>query len=85
MNHPDYFTTAFFHAPKELEAEVEESGFQSEKMLPIEGPLWLSSYATENFNDPGRHELYLKLMRRLEEEPFLLGVSAHLLIIARKT
>ena len=85
MNHPDYFTTAFFHDPKELETEVEESGFQYEKTLPIEGPLWLSSYATENFNDPGRRELYLMLMRRLEEEPSLLGVSAHLLVVARKT
>jgi ubiquinone/menaquinone biosynthesis C-methylase UbiE len=84
MNHPDYFTTAFFHDPKELKTEVEESGFQYEKTLPIEGPLWLSSYVTENFNDPGRRELYLMLMRRLEEEPSLLGVSAHLLIVARK-
>ena len=84
MNHPDYFTTAFFHDPKELEAEVEESGFQYEKTLPIEGPLWLSSYVTENFNDPGRRELYLMLMRRLEEELSLLGVSAHLLVVARK-
>jgi ubiquinone/menaquinone biosynthesis C-methylase UbiE len=84
MNHPDYFTTAFFHDPKELETEVEESGFQSENMLPIEGPLWLSSYVTENFNDPGNRELYLMLMRRLEEEPSLLGVSAHLLVVARK-
>jgi SAM-dependent methyltransferase len=84
MNHPDYFTTAFFHDPKELEVEVEESGFQIEKTLPIEGPLWLSSYVKENFNDPGRRELYLELMRRLEQEPSLLGVSAHHLVVARK-
>jgi ubiquinone/menaquinone biosynthesis C-methylase UbiE len=84
QNHPDYFTTAFFHDPKELKTEVEESGFQYSKTLPIEGPLWLSSYVTENFNDPGGRELYLMLMRQLEEEPSLLGVSAHLLIVARK-
>jgi ubiquinone/menaquinone biosynthesis C-methylase UbiE len=84
MNHPDYFTTAFFHDPKELVAEVEESGFLYVKTLPIEGPLWLSSYMTENFNNPQRRELYLELMRRLEQEPSLLGVSAHLLVVARK-
>jgi SAM-dependent methyltransferase len=84
MNHADYFTTAFFHHPKELKTEVEESGFQFEKMLPIEGPLWLSSYVAENFNDPGRCEMYLMLMRWLEDEPSLLGVSAHLLAVARK-
>lgn len=83
-DHPDYFTTSFFHDPKELEIEVEESGFLYEKTLPIEGPLWLSSYVTENFNDQQRRELFLALMRRLEKEPSLLGVSAHLLVVARK-
>src|SRR5438874_9270679 len=84
QNHPDYFTTAFFHDPKELEAEIQETGYQLEKTLPIEGPLWLSSYVTKSFNDPERRELYLMLMRQLEEEPSLLGVSAHLLVVARK-
>lgn len=83
-NHPDYFTTSFFHDPKELKREVEESGFLYEKTLPIEGPLWLSSYVTENFNDQRRREQFLVLMRRLEQEPSLLGVSAHLLVVARK-
>ncbi|HXX79744.1 MAG TPA: methyltransferase domain-containing protein, partial [Ktedonobacteraceae bacterium] len=40
-NNPEYFTTAFFHHPEELQAEVEESGFQYESTLPVEGPLWL--------------------------------------------
>jgi hypothetical protein len=84
MNHPAYFTTAFFHDPKELETEVEESGFLYKRTLPIEGPLWLSSYVTENFHDHRRRELFLVLMRRLEQEPSLLGVSAHLLVVARK-
>jgi SAM-dependent methyltransferase len=84
MNHPAYFTTAFFHDPKELEIEVEESGFQYKMTLPIEGPFWLSSYVTENFNDQRRREQFLVLMRRLEQEPSLLGVSAHLLAIAHK-
>jgi hypothetical protein len=84
QNHLDYFTTAYFHAPKELETEIEETGFHFEKTLPIKGPLWLSSYVTESFNDPERRELYLMLMRRLEDEPSLLGVSAHLLVVACK-
>ena len=35
MNHPEYFTTAFFHDPQELETEVKESGFLYERTLPI--------------------------------------------------
>jgi ubiquinone/menaquinone biosynthesis C-methylase UbiE len=83
-NHPTYFTTAFFHHPQELEAEVKESGFLYEKTLPVEGPLWLSSYVIDNFNDQRRREQFLTLMRRIEQEPLLLGATAHLLAVARK-
>jgi SAM-dependent methyltransferase len=83
-NHPAYFTTAFFHAPRELQTELEESGFVHERTLPIEGPLWLSHYAVANFQDQKRREQFLTLVRRLEQEPSLLGASAHLLAVARK-
>jgi ubiquinone/menaquinone biosynthesis C-methylase UbiE len=83
-NHPEYFTTAFFHHPQELQTEVEESGFLYERTLPVEGPLWLSQYVVDNFNDQQRREQLLALARQLEEEPSLLGASAHLLVVARK-
>jgi ubiquinone/menaquinone biosynthesis C-methylase UbiE len=84
MNHSAYFTTAFFHDPKELEAEINETAFLYERTLPIEGPLWLSPYVVANFHDQRKRELFLALLRRLEREPSLLGVSAHLLAVARK-
>ncbi len=83
-NHPTYFTTAFFHHPRELEAEIKESGFLYEKTLPVEGPLWLSQYVIDNFNDQQRRAQFLALMRRVEQEPLLLGASGHLLAVARK-
>ncbi len=83
-NHPVYFTTAFFHHPKELQFEVEESGFRYERTLPVEGPLWLSHSVVANFSDQKRREQLLALARWLEEEPSLLGASAHLLVVARK-
>ena len=83
-NHPAYFTTAFFHHPEELKAELVESGFLFEKTLPIEGPLWLSEYVIANFSDRSRREQFLSLARQLEEEPSLLGASTHLLASARK-
>lgn len=83
-NHPGYFTTAFFHHREELQSEVEESGFRHERTLPVEGPLWLSDYVVANFSDQKRREHFLALARRLEEEPSLLGASAHLLVVARK-
>ena len=84
MNHPAYFTTAFFHDPKELEAEIQESGFLYERTVPIEGPLWLFPDVVAHFHDQRRCESFLRFVRRLEQEPSLLGASAHLLAIARK-
>ena len=84
VNHPAYFTTAFFHDPKELETEIKESGFLYERTLPVEGPLWLFPDVAANFNEQRKREPFLTLVRRLEQEPSLLGVSAHLLAIARK-
>ncbi len=84
MKHPVYFTTAYFHHPRDLQTEVEECGFQYEKTLPIEGPLWLSPYVVANFQDQMRRELFLTLLQQIEEEPSLLGASAHLLAVARK-
>src|SRR5207247_4621383 len=71
QNHPDYFTTAFFHDPKELEAEIQETGLQYEKTLPIEGPLWLFPDVAASFHDQRRREPFLRLVRRLEQEPSL--------------
>ncbi len=83
-NNPNYFTTSFFHHPKELQAEIEESGFLFERILPVEGPLWLSKDVVTKFSDQKQREQFLKLARLLEGEPSLLGVSAHLLVVAHK-
>lgn len=83
-NNPNYFTTTFFHHPKELQAEIEESGFLFERILPVEGPLWLSKDMVTKFSDQKQREQLLKLARLLEGEPSLLGVSAHLLVVAHK-
>ena len=83
-NHPAYFTAAFFHQPQELASEVEESGFLYERTLPVEGPLRFAPYAVAQFDDQQRREQLLTLIRRIEDEPALLGVSAHLLAVARK-
>jgi hypothetical protein len=38
---PEWFTTAFFHHPQELKAEVQESGLRLEDLVGLEGPTWL--------------------------------------------
>jgi SAM-dependent methyltransferase len=82
---PHWFTTTFFHHPDELRAEVAEAGFAVECLAGIEGPAWAISSLTEHWQDAGRREQILALARRLEAEPSLLGASAHIAALGRKT
>jgi ubiquinone/menaquinone biosynthesis C-methylase UbiE len=84
-NNPVYFTTAFFHRPDELKAEVEEAGLRHEATLAVEGPAWLLQNFDAHWNDLARRERLLEALRALEKEPAVLGASAHLLAMARKT
>jgi SAM-dependent methyltransferase len=81
---PDYFTDAFFHHPEELAGEVREAGFTEVRVLAVEGPLWADRELAEDWRDEERRELLLDLVRRIEEEPAILGASPHLLAVARR-
>lgn len=84
-NHPAYFTTAFLHHPEELRTEIEEAGLQCERILAIEGPGWLLQNFEEHWGDSGRRERLLEAIRWLEAEPSTLGMTAHIMAIARKS
>jgi hypothetical protein len=83
-NHPAYFTTAFFHHPEELKVEVEDAGFDCEKILAIEGAGWLLQNFEEHWNEPSRRERLLEAIRWVENEPSILGASAHIIAVAKK-
>jgi ubiquinone/menaquinone biosynthesis C-methylase UbiE len=83
-NHPNYFTTTFFHHPEELRTEVEEAGFDYQSTLAIEGAGWLLQNFDEHWNDPGRRDRLLKSIRWLETEPSILGMSAHIMAVGQK-
>ena len=82
--HPAYFTTAFFHHPDEVRQEVEDAGLTAVQLLAVEGPAWLLQDFDAHWDDPDRRERLLGVVRRVEADPSLLGVSAHLLAVARK-
>ncbi|HEY7835081.1 MAG TPA: class I SAM-dependent methyltransferase [Ktedonobacterales bacterium] len=83
-NHPELFTTVFLHHPDDLRAEVAAAGLRCNALLGIEGPAWLSSWAREHWGDAATHERLMDMLRAIEAEPTLLGVSAHLMAVARK-
>jgi SAM-dependent methyltransferase len=79
-NRLEWFTTAFFHHPDELRAEVEDAGLEFEALLGIEGPGWLFG---ERWDEPRGRENILYAARAVEHEKSLIGASAHLLVVAR--
>ena len=80
----DFFTTAFFHLPGELEAEVREAGFAVAGVFAVEGPGAFVPEFAKRWADPAARARLLDLVRRVEREPALLGASPHLLAVGRR-
>lgn len=80
----DYFTTAYFHRPDELRAEVVSVGFSCQAVLGLEGPGWILSNFDERWADPRKREDLLRVARALEREVSIVGLSAHLLAVGTK-
>ncbi len=80
----DYFTTAYFHRPEELRAEILGAGLALEGIFGIEGPAWLLGDIDARLDDPRKRADLLRVARSLEREPSALGLSAHWLAVARK-
>ena len=82
---PGWFTSAYFHHPDEIRAEVTDGGLLLRRVVAVEGPLWMSGPRLEEvLADPGMAQLLLDMLRNVETEPSLLGASSHLLVIASR-
>ncbi|MGE5829207.1 MAG: methyltransferase domain-containing protein [Micromonosporaceae bacterium] len=80
----DWFTTAYFAHPEEPPVEASAAGLAVERVVAVEGPLWMTGRLDEVLADPARTATMLELLRQVEAEPSLLGASAHLLTVARR-
>ena len=85
---PRRFTTAYFHRPEELEAEMGEAGFALVEMLPVEGPCWLAHGSRDGFErcwaEPSRRRSLLELARAVERDPLALSLTPHIMAVGRK-
>ncbi|ADB52998.1 class I SAM-dependent methyltransferase [Conexibacter woesei] len=80
---PEWFTTAYFHHPDELWEEVAVAGFAVEGVLAVEG---VASFLRDEawwLEDEQRRAALLDAIRSVEQEPSVLGASAHLLAVGR--
>jgi len=73
INRPDYFTTAYFHLPADLEREARTSGLLGVQLYAVEGPAWL----LEAVDDL---ESQLFVARSVESEPALMAATSHMLV-----
>jgi ubiquinone/menaquinone biosynthesis C-methylase UbiE len=80
----DYFTTAYFHRPEELGAEVRGGRLMLDGVFGVEGPGWILPDIVERMQDADRRETLLAVARMLETEPAVVGCSAHLLAVAQR-
>lgn len=81
---PRYFTTAYFHRPEDLENELAGIGFREVHVFGVEGPGWLLADFEVRWASPAGREDILRVAQLLEEEPSIIGASAHLLALGRK-
>lgn len=79
-----YFTTAHFHRPEELAAEVREARLDDVQMLSIEGPVWSAAQFREAWNDPPQRQSLMTFLAEIEKEPSLLGATGHMMAVARR-
>jgi ubiquinone/menaquinone biosynthesis C-methylase UbiE len=79
-----YFTTAYFHRPDEMQAELTEAGFDCEKVLAVESFGWLIPEFVKKWTESDYRPLLLEMIRRVEENKDLLGLSGHFLAIGKK-
>lgn len=74
---PEYFTTAYFHRPADLEREARAAGLCDVEMFAIEGPSWI-------LEDPDDLENQLFAARAAESEPALMAATGHIMVAGTK-
>ena len=62
-----------------------EAGFEVEALVEIEGPGWVLADLDHWLEDSAWRSSFLEAIRRVEKEPSLLGASAHILVVGRRS
>ncbi len=80
----EYFTTAYFQHPDELNNEMTLTGFCDLKIMGIEGVLWASSNLDTLRKDAEAWKSAVELMRTVERDTSIIGASPHIMGIGIK-
>ena len=80
----EYFTIAYFHKPEEIAPELEAVGFQDIDVRSVECIFYTFKHLDEFVDDKHQFAQMLAFCELLEQEPSVIGASAHLLSTAVK-
>lgn len=75
---------AYFHTPEELKHEIETADFKGVDVRGVIGPCWLIRNLDEAWEDATKRETIMKVVRLLEKEESIMGLSTHFLSISRR-
>lgn len=79
---PAQFTTSYFHRPEGLTEEVEEAGLELRVLVGASGAVKLLSEFAQRLEEPEQRERVLAVLRLLETEPSILGMSQNFVAVA---
>lgn len=75
----------YFHKPDELKEEAEATGFENTDIRGILTPVWIVRNLDKAWKKPEKREALMRVVRLLEKEESLFGLSTHFLGISRKS
>lgn len=79
--HRDWFTTAYFHLPRDLVAGIDEAGLTPGPVLPVEGVLHWAPDIEDRLADPAQRRLVLDFLATIEADASACATTAHLLAV----
>jgi len=80
---PAYFTTSYFHRPEELADELKDAGLELRHLVAASGSVKLLPGLSQLLDIPEARDHLLSVLRLLEAEPSLLGISQNFVAIAQ--
>ncbi|HEY7161714.1 MAG TPA: class I SAM-dependent methyltransferase [Acidobacteriota bacterium] len=83
-NHPEYFTTAIFQLPSEMEDEITQCQFEVTGSIAVEGPMWIVHNFEKRWNDQGKRKQLLDYLVLLEQHPASLIMTHHYIVVAER-
>ena len=81
---PSGFTKSYLHRPEELREEVSSAGFEVLDLVGLEGVGFAFGDFAHRWTDPAKRAALMEAARLIEGVPELLGLSPHLLLVARR-